>query len=320
MEEATSMGSLYIDRKDLEIRVEGNSLVFYSNGNREGSAPIQPLERVVVVGNLHLETSVLHKLCLNNVSVIFLSGRRLAFRGMLHGRLHRNGLLRLKQYEKSFGPFCIIFAKELVEAKLSQQISFLSELKDLRPEFKYEVANSIKSIEDIRDELVRLDNLDSIRGLEGSAANCYFKAFTLVFPPSFNFKSRNRRPPADPVNSLLSLSYTLLHYELVREIEVIGLDPTIGFYHSFDYGRESLACDLVEPFRPDVDRFVFNLIKEKILRESDFTYQENDGQPGCYLKKASRKKYFEKYEEWARENRPIWKERVQILSRRILNG
>jgi len=314
------MGSLYIDRKYLEIRVEGNSLVCYSNGNREGSAPIQPLERVVVVGNLHLETSVLHKLCLNNVSVIFLSGRRLAFRGMLHGRLHRNGLLRLKQYEKSFGPFCIIFAKELVEAKLSQQVSFLSELKDLRPEFKYEVANSIKSIEDIRDELVRLDNLDSIRGLEGSAANCYFKAFTLVFPPSFNFKSRNRRPPVDPVNSLLSLSYTLLHYELVREIEVIGLDPTIGFYHSFDYGRESLACDLVEPFRPDVDRFVFNLIKEKILRESDFTYQENDGQPGCYLKKASRKKYFEKYEEWARENRPIWKERVQILSRRILNG
>ncbi|MBC7348972.1 MAG: CRISPR-associated endonuclease Cas1 [Candidatus Aminicenantes bacterium] len=314
------MGSLYIDRQDLEIKVEGNSLVFYLNANREGSAPIQPLERVIIIGKLCLETSVLHKLCVNNVSVIFLSGRRLAFRGMLHGRLHRNGLLRLKQYEKSLGPFCLVFARELVEAKLSRQISLLSELKDLRPDFKYEISNSIKSIEAIREEVIRLDNIDSIRGFEGSAANSYFKALSLVFPPSLNFKNRIRRPPTDPVNSLLSLSYTLLHYELVREVEVIGLDPTIGFYHSFDYGRESLACDLVEPFRPDVDRFVFDLIHEKILRESNFAYIETDGQPGCYLKKASRKKFFEKYEEWARDNRPIWKERVQILARRILNG
>lgn len=314
------MGSLYIDRKDLEIKVEGNSLVFYLNANREGAAPIQPLERVIIIGKLCLETSVLHKLCVNNVSVIFLSGRRLAFRGMLHGRLHRNGLLRLKQYEKSLGPFCLVFARELVEAKLSRQISLLSELKDLRPDFKYEISNSIKSIEAIREEVISLDNIDSIRGFEGSAANSYFKALTLVFPPSLNFKNRIRRPPTDPVNSLLSLSYTLLHYELVREVEVIGLDPTIGFYHSFDYGRESLACDLVEPFRPDVDRFVFDLIREKIIRESDFTYLEHNGQQGCYLKKASRKKFFEKYEEWARDNRSIWKERVQILARRILNG
>ncbi len=318
------MGSLYIDRKDLEIKVEGNSLVFYLNGKREGSAPIQPLERVIIIGNLYLETSVLHKLCLNNVSVIFLSGRRLAFRGMLHGRLHRNGLLRLKQYEKSLSPFCLILSRELVEAKLRQQIALLSYLKDLRPEFKYELSNSVKSIQAILEEVLRLDSLDSIRGLEGSAANCYFRALTLVFPPSLNFKSRVRRPPTDPVNSLLSLSYTLLHFELVREIEIIGLDPTIGFYHSFDYGRESLACDLVEPFRPDVDRFVFNLIYKKLLRESDFTQIGNNNQSGCYLgcylKKKSRKKYFEKYEEWARENRPIWKERVQILSRRILNG
>jgi len=314
------MGSLYIDRKGLEIRVEGNSLVFYLNGQREGSAPIQPLERVIVIGKLCLETSVLHKLCINNVSVIFLSGRHLAFRGMLHGRLHRNGLLRIKQYEKSCGPFALMFARELVEAKLSQQIALLSELRDLRSDLKYEISNAIKSIETIREEIVGLTNLDSIRGFEGSAANSYFKAFSLVFPPSLNFKNRIRRPPTDPVNSLLSLSYTLLHYELVREIEVIGLDPTIGFYHSFDYGRESLACDLVEPFRPDTDRFVFNLIREKIIRESDFTYHEHNGQQGCYLKKASRKKFFEKYEEWARNNRPFWKERVQALARRILHG
>ncbi|MBC7362143.1 MAG: CRISPR-associated endonuclease Cas1 [Candidatus Aminicenantes bacterium] len=314
------MGSLYIDRKDIEIKVEGNSLVFYCQGNREGSAPLQPLERVVIIGNVRIETLVLHRLALNNIAVIFLSGRRLAFRGILHGRLHNNGLLRVKQYEKSLSFFTLIFSRELMEAKLKKQIEFLAELKDLRPEFKSEISSSIQSMEFICNQLKEADSPDSIRGLEGSAANCYFKALTLVFPPSLNFAGRRRRPPVDPVNALLSLTYTLLHFELVREIELIGLDPVIGFYHSFEYGRESLACDLVEAFRADADRFVFNLFREREFKEDDFTRSESGGQDGCFLKKKSREKYFRHYEEWAREKRPLWRSYVQNLARRLLNG
>lgn len=314
------MGSLYIDRQDMDIKVEGNALVFYINGNREGSAPLQPLERVIIIGNVKIEALVLHKLALNNIAVIFLSGRRLAFRGILHGRLHNNGLLRLRQYGKSLSPFSLIFAQELVETKLRKQAEFLAELRDLRPEAKSEISSSIQSIESISQQLRGTDNLDTIRGLEGSAANCYFRALTFVFPPSLNFTNRIRRPPGDPVNALLSLTYTLLHFEMVREIEIIGLDPVIGFYHSFEYGRESLACDLVEAFRPDADRFVFNLFKERVFRENDFSQSETNGQAGCFLRKGSRKKYFGQYEEWAKINRPVWRSYVQNLARRILNG
>lgn len=101
------MGTLYIDRKELHIRLDGQALAFYINGEREGLVPISPLKRVIVIGNVSIETPVLHKLSNEDVSVILLSGKRLRFCGMLHGRLHNNGILRVKQYEKSLSPFSI---------------------------------------------------------------------------------------------------------------------------------------------------------------------------------------------------------------------
>jgi CRISPR-associated protein Cas1 len=139
-----------------------------------------------------------------------------------------------------------------------------------------------------------------------------------MFPESLEFKKRNRRPPEDPVNAMLSLCYTLLHYEMVREIEVIGLDPTIGFYHQFDYGRESLACDIVEMYRTDVDTFVWEIFRERIFAVRDFAHE--DERPGCYLKKESRKRFYPLYEEWAKGIRPQLVNEVRTLAVRIVDG
>lgn len=314
------MGTIYIDRNNMEIRVEGNSLVFYEDGVRTGCAPIKPLDRVVIIGNKKIETSVLNKLASNNVSVVFLTGRSMSFRGILHGRLHNNALLRLKQYALSQSNFCLQFAKELVETKIRKQVALLEEIRSLTPDKAYEVNSTIAAMNEIVKQASGHHDIDSLRGLEGIAANLYFKNFIHAFPPSLNFKGRVRRPPTDPVNSILSLTYTLVHFELVREIQIIGLDPIIGFYHSFEYGRESLACDLVEEYRPDVDRFVLGLFKERILRSDDFHVLNDEGRSGCYLKKGKRKDYYFQYESWAKENRPKWKDRVIQLSRRLLNA
>jgi len=313
------MGTLYIDQKNLNIKLEGNCLVFYEDGERKGTVPIAPLERVMIIGNVKIETGVLHKFALNNVSCIFLSGRNLNFRGMLHGRLHRNGLLRVKQYEKSLGNFALFAARDLISTKLAKQISFLSDLAGLLNNHGFELASAIETINNIRLSLTDQTSLDSLRGLEGSAAHSYFKALTLAFPPALKFQGRNRRPPQDPVNSLLSLGYTLLHFELVREIETIGLDPTVGYFHSFEYGRESLACDLSEAFRPDIDRFVFELFRRRDFREYDFTLKNQLGINACYLRKQAKKKYFELYEGWAKDNRPVWSEKVRVLAKRIVD-
>lgn len=311
------MGTLYIDQKNVEIQVEKNHLVFYENGNRKGTIPLSPLERIVMIGNFRLETGVLHKITKYNISCIFLSGLKLQFCAILHGRLHRNGILRLKQYQASHSPLAIWLAKDFIIKKLQKQSEFLEYIFSLELNNGFELSRSIQKIKEALADVKDQTNIDTIRGLEGSAAHIYFQALSTAFPLSLSFRGRNRRPPKDPVNSCLSLGYTLLHFEMVREVEIIGLDPTIGFFHSFEYGRESLACDLCEMFRPDIDRFVFEMFRTDVLKPKDFHIDSKAGIKACYLKKKAREKYFESYEKWASENRRLWTEEVRNLARRI---
>ena len=248
------MGTLYIDRKDAHIRLDGNALAFYSSGDRQGIVPIKPLKRVVIMGNITIDASVLHRLADNDISVLFLSGKRGRFCGMLHGRLHNNGLLRVRQYEKCIEKgedngilFPIKFSMDIVLRKISAQADLLRDAMNSRADLRFPLKTASDTLEKVINSINNLSvsegiydetRLDTIRGYEGGASASYFAAFTKLFPDSLNFTKRTRRPPEDPVNALLSLCYTLLHYEMVRETEVIGLDPTIGFYHQFEYGRE----------------------------------------------------------------------------------
>jgi CRISPR-associated protein Cas1 len=314
------MGTLYIDRKDLYLKLDGEAIAFYSKREREGSVPMNPLKRVVMVGNIVVESSVLNKLSQKGISVLFLSGKRLRFCGILHGRLHNNGILRVKQYEKSLSEdFVLQIAVEIVKRKILGQKELLIDIKESRPELRFALTKAICTLQGILNDIERENiNIDTLRGLEGGASSAYFSAFTQAFAGSLGFRGRNKRPPEDPVNAMLSLCYTLVHFEFVREIEVAGLDPVIGFYHQFDYGRESLACDLVESYRPEVDRFVWLLFKERRFTGRDFTM--DDERPGCYLKKGGRQKFYPIYEEWAKERRKLWTDEVRSIARRILDG
>jgi CRISPR-associated protein Cas1 len=324
------MGTLYIDRKDLHIKLDGQALAFYSKEGREGVVPINPLKRVVMVGNILIETSVLNRLSNEGISVLFLSGKRLRFCGILHGRLHNNGILRVKQYEKSLSGFRMEVALDIVKRKISGQRDLLMYVRENRPDLRFTMTNAVCTLQGIILEIEKIPPLppfnkggmggflETLRGLEGGASATYFSAYTTIFPESLGFNKRNKRPPEDPVNAMLSLCYTILHFEMVREIEVIGLDPTIGFYHQFKYGRESLACDLVESYRPSVDRFVWELFRERTFTNRDFAL--DDERPGCYLKKGGRQRFYQLYEEWAQKMRPLWTEEVRGIARRIMDG
>ncbi len=322
------MGTLYIDRKGLTVKLDGNALVFYSVSGREGMVPINPLKRVVVVGSVTIESSALNRLCDENIGVVFLSGRNMRFHGMLQGKLHNNGALRLKQYEKSLSAFPARYAHALVSRKIASQEALLKDALDRRADVRFPITTALGTLARITatleehgkvlhssGEYVSHGFLDSLRGYEGSAAAAYFAAFTSLFPPSLTFTGRNRRPPEDPVNAMLSLCYTLLHFDAVREIEMIGLDPTIGFYHQFEYGRESLASDIMEPLRPDADRFVWELFRERTFTVRDFAF--NTERLGCYLKKGSRKRFYPLHDEWRRTIRPGLTDAVRSLAREI---
>jgi CRISP-associated protein Cas1 len=314
------MGTLYIDRKGYHIKLDGESIAFYLDGKREGIVPIRPLNRVIIAGNNTVETSVLNKLADNGCNVVFLSGRGLQYRGILTGRIHNNGILRVKQYEKSLNKdFTIAISKEIILEKIRHQSEFLGEaVKIMGSEnLKATFCNVFGVLENIADGItLRCGALENLRGFEGAASNAYFSAFTALFPESLGFKIRTRRPPKDPVNAMLSLCYTLVHYEAVREIQVAGLDPTIGFYHCFDYGRESLACDLIEPFRPVADRFVWEMFKDRKYTSGDFV-QENEG---VYLKKDARKAFYPVYEEWAEMVRREIARKIRDLLSGVMDG
>ncbi len=310
-------GTVYLDRKDAELRVDGGALAVYVNGERDGLVPLAPVDRIVVIGNQCVQTSVLHRLAEQGIAVLFLSGRTHAYRGRLVGRLHNHARLRLRQYAEHGGTLAMELARSWMAAKLDGQAALLREAAEARADQRAGLLRAAEIVADTRAKLAGADTLERLRGLEGGAASAYFGALPALFPPSLGFAGRERRPPRDPVNALLSLTYTLAHWEWVRECEVIGLDPLVGFYHEVDYGRESLACDLLEPFRPTVDRWVWELFRTRQFEGRDFS--SDTDRPGCALKKAARGRFYAAYEAWIAPHRSSMRETVEALARRILD-
>jgi CRISPR-associated protein Cas1 len=152
---------------------------------------------------------------------------------------------------------------------------------------------------------------DTLTGLEGAGAAAYFRAYPTLFPDSLEFSHRRRRPPPDPVNVCLSLGYTLLHHEAVREVQIVGLDPLLGFLHVPERGRESLACDLVEPLRPHVDEWVWRSFAERHLRGEHFSREKGGA---CLMGKAGRQLFYHGFEQLAAGLRRLLRRMARSLT------
>lgn len=211
---------------------------------------------------------------------------------MLLGRPHNDAARRVAQYRLSLdADFCLRFSRAIVESKLNAQAAFLAERRDVELQSRYLLTISLRRLDGAIAAVDAQTSVASLRGLEGAGAAAYFEGFSDLLPARLKFHSRNRRPPKDPVNAVLSLGYTLLHAEAVLALYGAGLDPFIGFYHTLDFGRESLACDVVEPLRVEVDRHTLMLFRTEKLRVDDFS--QTDG--ACLLGKAGRTRF---YAEW----------------------
>lgn len=152
----------------------------------------------------------------------------------------------------------------------------------------------------MRDALGNLDGtstVEAVDGVEGAAARAYFDGLMRFNQSPFPWQGRSRHPPQDEVNALLSLTYTLLMNEIRGLLESAGLDSYLGFLHQPDYGRPSLALDVLEPFRhPVADRFVLTCLNRQVFGREDF--ERKDGQAGVYLSHRALKQYFASYERW----------------------
>jgi CRISPR-associated protein Cas1 len=294
------MATLYLDRKGAALDAEAGSLVVRLGGAVATRIPLAPLERVIVHGDAVLTTRLLASLWRHDVGLLLLSGRHSEATARLVGCPHDDAALRLAQYRWATDDgACRLIARRVVAAKLGGAQRLLGRALALRPDRRKPLGEAMATLARLRSRIAaEADALDrdALRGIEGAGAAAFFRAYATLFPESLGFERRRRRPPPDPVNVCLSLGYTLLHHAALREAQIIGLDPMIGFLHVPERGRESLACDLVEPLRPHVDEWVWRAFAERRLRAEHFT-REKDGRP--LLGKAGRQAFYDGFEALA---------------------
>ena len=289
------MTSLFVDRRDVHLQLDGGALVFRENGQRIGAVPLAPITRVFLRGNVTLEASLLGKLGEGGAGVVILSGKQ-ARPSLMLSRPHNDARRRVAQVRLSLDDtFCLAFSRQLIQSEIERQCEWFEQLRHHYLHARYELSHAISLLQESLQKINQTSSLASLRGVEGAAASAYFAGLRAVVPESLGFKNRNRRPPRDPFNALLSLSYTLAGSEIALALHGAGLDPAIGYYHQLSFGRHSFACDLLETVRPLVDRFCLQLGARQTLTKDHFSQSA----AGCLLGKAGHAHYYNACEEYA---------------------
>jgi len=317
------MTLLLLDRAQLEIKSEGETLALYEAGTRRGTVPIKLLDRCVIHGaQTRLDSGVLMKLAEAGVTTTLMSPRSPRRVALVLGCQHNDAAVRLAQAQRVMNDAaCRQWATALVRSKIIRQRRTLRTLQAARPDARKPLFDALQTLGPILAQLQGnthnsaelLLPLPTLLGLEGAAARAYFGGLAGVFAPALNFTGRNRRPPRDPVNVCLSLSYTMAHMQAVQHCVQAGLDPMLGFYHRPSFGRESLASDLIEPLRPAIDLWVWELLRSRTLREDHFSQDKG----ACLLGKAGRATYYAEWEKSSATWRRYLRLQCQNLARSL---
>lgn len=238
--------------------------------------PLIEIDNVVILGNATLSAPLIQLLLDARVPVSYLSwsGR---FYGRLQPRWAKNALVRLAQYRAAQDANSSLeIARAIVAGKIANGRARLQRLRrELASSSSPLLDESIATLHSIGRTLGSVTSLDQLRGAEGLAARVYFHAFTACFRrPGFPFERRTRRPPRDPVNALLSFSYALLQTHVDAAVNLVGLDPYVGYLHGLKHGKPALVLDLMEEFRPVVaDGVVAAVINHGTIRPEHFVYR-----------------------------------------------
>ncbi|MCF8131468.1 MAG: type I-C CRISPR-associated endonuclease Cas1c [Deltaproteobacteria bacterium] len=311
------LNTLFITTQGAYLAKEGETIAIKSDGVVQKRFPIHTLDGVVCFGNVSCSPYLMGFCAEKNVSISFLTeyGRFLA---RVQGSVSGNVLLRREQYRSAddLGRSTTI-ARSILMGKLANSRTVLNRAVRDHPDLPE--VNKIKStsrrITEILQRIQSELSLNEIRGFEGEAAQAYFSVFDhliLAQKEHFSFKGRNRRPPLDNVNCLLSFLYTLVLHDVRSAIEGVGLDPAVGYLHRDRPGRPGLALDLMEEFRPVIaDRLTFSLINLKQVNGKGFIQSESGA---VTMTEETRKTVIVAYQERKQDliTHPYLKEKIPI--------
>lgn len=274
------LNTLFVTTQGAYLNKEGETVVVSVERETKLQAPIHTLAGIVCFGNVMMSPFLMAHCAENNVAVSFLSenGRFLAG---VHGKVSGNVLLRREQYRRADDKSSVgAIARAVVLGKVANCRTVLQRaLRDHSGKFdEAKLQSASARLGASLDRLLRETDTDIIRGIEGESASAYFDTFDALIvaqKSDFIFNGRNRRPPMDESNCLLSFIYTLLMHDVRSALETVGLDSCVGFLHRDRPGRASLALDMMEEFRPCIaDRLVLSLINREQVRKTGFRRSE----------------------------------------------
>lgn len=311
------LNTLYVTAPESYLAKDGENVVVLVGEEALGRIPIHNLESIVHFGYTGASPALMGLCAERGVALNFCTehGRFLA---RVSGRVSGNVLLRRRQYRMADDEAaCLQIALALVLGKVLNQRTVLQRaMRDhAKKMLNTAVPMAIKQLGRIGIDVSKATSLSVLRGLEGEAAQVYFGVvdnLILENKDTFYMTTRNRRPPQDPFNAVLSFLYTLLANDVAAALETVGLDPAVGFLHRDRPGRSSLALDVMEELRAYLaDRLALSLVNRKQLGKRDFTYRESGA---VYLDDSGRKKVIEAWQARKRETiqHPFLQERIEI--------
>ena len=275
------LNTLYVTSENSYLALDGENLVVYDEKKELGRLPLHNLDGIVSFGYRGTSPALMGACAERNISLCYLTPQG-KFLARVTGKVQGNVLLREQQYKSSKDDeISLTIAKNCITGKVYNARWVLERaIRDHGMQIDVEgVKKASLHLKESLQYIQNAESKDQLRGYEGEAASIYFGVFNeliLQQKKEFNFQGRNKRPPKDNVNAMLSFVYTLLTNQITSALEVVGLDPYVGYLHTDRPGRVSLALDLIEELRSVyADRFVLSLINKKIVNGKNFSQKEN---------------------------------------------
>jgi CRISPR-associated protein Cas1 len=293
--------SLYLMQQGAVLAKEDERFVIRKNGVILSKVPALKVDQILVFGNIQITTPAM-QFCLREDIPIFLLSSRGRYYGVIESLATDKVLLHRDQFARVTEPnFVLQVSREIVRGKVANTRTLL--LRAARKGASDAVHEATTMLQSILNSVECASSVETLRGLEGAAAAQYFAVWPEFVGKEWHFEGRKRRPPPDPVNSLLSFGYTLLFYNTYALVRAQGLHPHVGFYHELRPGHPALISDLMEEFRaPIVDATVLALLHRKQVQPDDFRMPPEAGMP-CLMKEEARRKVTRAFE--AVFNRPV---------------
>lgn len=310
------LNTVFVSTEGAWLSKEGANIVVEVDGAAVGRVPIHQIGGVVCFGRVGMSSPLMGHLAENGVAVSFLTEHG-KFLARVEGAQSGNVLLRRRQYQAVDEPAtATAVVRAIVAAKIANQRAVIR--RALRDHGAGETAaatgaatgattgaldDAARRLSDAARLAASAADIDAARGYEGAAGAAYFGVFDhliRVDDAAFRFRGRNRRPPLDPVNALLSFLYAIVGHDCRGALETVGLDPQVGFLHRDRPGRAGLALDLMEEFRPILaDRVALSLINRRQVKADDFLKDEGGA---VTLTDDARKRVLTAYQERKRED------------------